>query len=112
MYAMAIRFPRSFLRSLTFIICGENGNQLAWHFNDIQDLEMHLCNLGGKARDKGEIFYGKYLDQSPITGEEFREFLELDPELCELVDCAQGDEPVGELMEKYPDALFRPAPEM
>ena len=112
MYAMAIRFPRSFLRSLTFIICGEDGNQLAWHFNDIQELTMHLGNLWGEARDKAEAFYEKYAMKEPITGEEFREFLELDPEVCELVDCAQGDDPVRELMEKYPDALFRPAPEM
>ena len=112
MYGIAVRFPRSFLNTATFLFVGETPNELFKNFHDAQDIEAHIWNISPYLNDADndfveDIYYNRFLDGQTILPSELKRFFELCPDVCLLLDYMYDSNAVDILRSKYPTGLIR-----
>jgi hypothetical protein len=112
---MAIKFPNSFLNSLTFIFYGNTGTELLLSFHDVQDLEQHIINVRQsvdsemfwKVSDFTENIYSAFHAGEDISIEDAKRFLYLCPDICDVLDFVEDENALQILKAKYPEAMCR-----
>ena len=114
MYAVALKFPNSFLKNTVFIFYGETPSSVFRKFIEIQDIECHVLNIReyidmNKREDDynfTEEIYNRSMGDIDISSNELKRFFDLCPEVCFLIEYCIGDNVVEDFKIKYPNSLI------